>query len=68
MLPSLITLVLGSVASGAQRYFYGAAVKKGSWFSNLQRAGMKVVPPGTEKKVVGGIGAGVGLALSLYRC
>ncbi|KAF9565512.1 hypothetical protein CPC08DRAFT_166977, partial [Agrocybe pediades] len=31
----------GSVAAWAQRYFFGAAVKEGSWFSRLQRAGMK---------------------------
>ncbi|KAK7681777.1 hypothetical protein QCA50_015124 [Cerrena zonata] len=35
--------VKGSAAAWAQRYFYGASVKKGSWFAYLQRAGMKLV-------------------------
>ncbi|KAK7681792.1 hypothetical protein QCA50_015139 [Cerrena zonata] len=64
----MMATLAGSAASWSQRYFYGAAVKKGTWFSNMQRAGMTVVPPGTGKKVVGGIGAGVGLGLSFMRC
>ncbi|CAL1702686.1 unnamed protein product [Somion occarium] len=60
--------IKGTPVSWAQRYFYGAAVRKGSWFSHLQRAGMTVVPPGTGKKVIGGVGAGVGIGLSFMRC
>jgi hypothetical protein len=31
----------GSAAAWAQRFFWGAAVEKGSWFAYLQQAGMK---------------------------
>lgn len=50
--------VKGTSAAWAQRTFWGAAVKKNSWFSMLQRAGMKGTVP---RKVIGGIGAGVGV-------
>jgi len=33
--------IKGSAAAWAQRFFWGAAVKEGSWFSRLQRAAMK---------------------------
>jgi len=33
--------IKGSAAAWAQKFFWGAAVKKGSWFSWLQSAGMK---------------------------
>ncbi|RDB25051.1 hypothetical protein Hypma_007814 [Hypsizygus marmoreus] len=36
--------VKGSAAADAQRRFWGAAVAEGSWFSHLQRAGMKGIP------------------------
>ncbi|EKM51195.1 uncharacterized protein PHACADRAFT_263206 [Phanerochaete carnosa HHB-10118-sp] len=49
--------VKGSSAAWAQRTFWGAAVKKNSWFSALQRAGMKGTVP---RKIIGGIGAGLG--------
>jgi hypothetical protein len=35
-----IDLFAGTVASWAQRVFYGAAVPKGSWFAFLQEAAM----------------------------
>ncbi|KAF8964406.1 hypothetical protein BDZ97DRAFT_1816389 [Flammula alnicola] len=35
--------VKGSPAAWAQRFFFNAAVKEGSWFSRLQSAGMKWV-------------------------
>jgi len=34
--------VKGSLASNAQRFFFGAAVPRGSWFARLQQAGMTV--------------------------
>lgn len=37
--------VKGSTAAWAQRTFYGAEVKAGSWFAHLQRAGMKPMKP-----------------------
>ena len=55
---TLNDISLGSSAAWAQRTFWGAAVKKGSWFSALQRAGMKGTAP---RKVIGGIGAGIGV-------
>ncbi|VDB86047.1 unnamed protein product [Peniophora sp. CBMAI 1063] len=36
--------VKGSAAAWAQRFFWGGAVKKDSWFAALQRAGMIGVP------------------------
>ncbi|KAG9308587.1 hypothetical protein JVU11DRAFT_11691 [Chiua virens] len=36
--------MLGSAAAWLQRYFWGAAVKSGSWFAWLQAAGMGAVP------------------------
>ncbi|KAH7888195.1 hypothetical protein F5I97DRAFT_1805203 [Phlebopus sp. FC_14] len=51
----------GSTAAGMQRLFWGAAVKEGSWFAFLQRAGMKLAfPPGTFKAIMGTVGAAVG--------
>ncbi|KAF8809013.1 hypothetical protein BYT27DRAFT_7163324 [Phlegmacium glaucopus] len=35
--------VKGTFATSSQRFFFGAAVVKGSWFSTLQRVGMKMV-------------------------
>lgn len=35
--------VKGSLAAAAQRFFFRAAVKEGSWFSMLQRAAMMIV-------------------------
>lgn len=35
---------VGSTAALFQKYFWGAAVKAGSWFSILQAAGMGVIP------------------------
>jgi len=52
----LLGPVRGSAATWAQRTFFGAVVKRGSWFSRLQSAAMKWVPSGLSKKV--GIGAG----------
>ncbi|KAF8967864.1 hypothetical protein BDZ97DRAFT_2056636 [Flammula alnicola] len=43
--------VKGSPAAWAQRFFFNAAVKEGSWFSRLQSAGMKWVPPDLGKKM-----------------
>ncbi|EGO30117.1 hypothetical protein SERLADRAFT_358925 [Serpula lacrymans var. lacrymans S7.9] len=45
-----------SAAAWCQRRFFGAVVTKGSWFSLLQRAGMRFVTSWWEKLVVG-IGA-----------
>jgi len=60
--------IKGSAAAWAQRTFFGAAVSKNSWFSHLQRAGMKFnFPPGSGKKIIGGIGAGVGIGLGLFK-
>ncbi|KAI9568334.1 hypothetical protein HD554DRAFT_2099564 [Boletus coccyginus] len=36
--------IAGSAAAWLQRYFFGAAVGAGSWFSSLQAAGMGVFP------------------------
>jgi len=38
----LLGPVKGSLAASAQRLFFGAVVKEGSWFSVLQRLGMKI--------------------------
>lgn len=59
---------IGSAAAWAQRRFWGAAVAEGSWFARLQAAGMKVIPPGTGKKVAGSIGLGLGIVGSMFRC
>lgn len=59
---------IGTAAAMIQRRFWGASVKEGSWFSYLQRAGMKGVPPGAGKKVIGGISAGIGMGASLLGC
>jgi len=42
--------IKGSFAAFAQRFFFGAAVKEGSWFSMLQRAGMKTYEAGLLTK------------------
>jgi len=61
--------VKGSAAAWAQRRFWGAAVAKGSWFAHLQSAAMKFkIPPGSGKKIIGGIGLGVGVVGSLLGC
>jgi len=61
--------VKGSAAAWVQRRFWGAAVAEKSWFSHLQSAGMKFrVPPGLGKKIGAGIGLGLGIAGSLFRC
>jgi len=39
-------VVKGSFAASAQRFFFGAVVKKGSWFAILQRAGMITLEAG----------------------
>ncbi|GJE93550.1 hypothetical protein PsYK624_097090 [Phanerochaete sordida] len=54
--------VKGTSAAWAQRTFYGAAVTKNSWFSALQRAGMKGTVP---RKIIGGIGAGIGAGVGV---
>lgn len=59
--------VKGSIAAWAQKVFYGAVVPKGSWFSHLQRATMMKVPAGIGKKIVGAIGAGLGLSFSFFQ-
>ncbi|TFK44809.1 hypothetical protein BDQ12DRAFT_717958 [Crucibulum laeve] len=48
--------VKGSAAAWAQRQFWGAAVKEGSWFAGLQSAGMKLPNTG----IVGSLGAFLG--------
>ncbi|KDR75786.1 hypothetical protein GALMADRAFT_502065 [Galerina marginata CBS 339.88] len=53
--------VKGSPAAWAQRSFFNAAVKEGSWFARLQSAGMKWVPPGLGKKI--GIPAVIGAGI-----
>lgn len=60
--------VIGSPAAIIQSRFWGAAVKEGSWFSYLQRAGMKGVTSGTGKKIIGGVGAGMGIGTILLQC
>jgi hypothetical protein len=53
----------GSVAAGAQRYFFGGAVTKGSWFSQLQRVAMT-----SGKKALNRLsGWIVGLAATFWR-
>lgn len=37
---------IGSIAAFLQRYFFGGAIRAGSWFAYLQRAGM--VLPGAQ--------------------
>ncbi|KAI0070027.1 hypothetical protein K474DRAFT_1609441 [Panus rudis PR-1116 ss-1] len=59
--------VKGSFAAWVQRVFYGATVPKRSWFSLLQSMGMKL-PQDFGKKIIGGIGAGVGVGLSIFSC
>ncbi|KAH9834881.1 uncharacterized protein C8Q71DRAFT_766877 [Rhodofomes roseus] len=56
--------IKGSAAAWAQRTFYGGYIPKGSWFSHLQRAGMKAGPwMGPVKQAVGGLLlAGIGTA------
>jgi len=58
--------VAGSAAAWAQRRFYGAYIPKGSWFSHLQRAGMKGARVDPVKTVGGSILAGVGIAGGLF--
>ncbi|OCH91521.1 hypothetical protein OBBRIDRAFT_834175 [Obba rivulosa] len=54
--------IRGSSAAWAQRTFFGAAVKEGSWFSHLQRAGMTTGSPSSWwKTILGGIGVGIGV-------
>jgi hypothetical protein len=54
--------IKGTPATWAQRFFFGGKIPKGSWFSHLQSAAMKVrLPPGTGKKIAGSIGVGLGL-------
>jgi len=49
--------IKGSPAAWAQRRFWGATVKKGSWFAILQKAGMK----GTSiRSIIGAIGGAIG--------
>jgi len=48
----------GSAAAWAQRYFFRTTIPEGSWFSFLQRAGMKWDLPG-KFKIPFGIGAGI---------
>ncbi|OSX55995.1 hypothetical protein POSPLADRAFT_1063127 [Postia placenta MAD-698-R-SB12] len=47
----------GSIAAWAQRTFFGAEVKAGSWFSLLQSAGMKPGAPATKGVLVNILGA-----------
>ncbi|KAH7888183.1 hypothetical protein F5I97DRAFT_962065 [Phlebopus sp. FC_14] len=57
--------VKGSAAAWMQRRFWGAAVKKGSWFSFLQWAGMKSsFTVGVWKKIIVGVGVGAGVAFA----
>lgn len=52
---------VGSAAAWLQRYFWGAAVRAGSWFSLLQAAGMGMIPKwaGLAIKVPLAIGGGM---------
>jgi hypothetical protein len=49
----------GTPAAWAQFQFWGAAVKKGSWFAILQKAGMKGVSS-SIRPVMGAIGGTIG--------
>ncbi|KAF9793453.1 hypothetical protein BJ322DRAFT_1034738 [Thelephora terrestris] len=51
--------VKGTPAAWAQFQFWGAAVKKGSWFAILQKAGMKGVSS-SIRPVMGAIGGTIG--------
>lgn len=51
--------VKGSIAAWAQRTFFGAEVKAGSWFSLLQSAGMKPGAPAT-KGIIGSMLSAIG--------
>jgi len=44
--------VKDSFATFAQRFFFGAVVKEGSWFAKLQRAGMKIPATGLVTKII----------------
>ncbi|GBE89581.1 predicted protein [Sparassis crispa] len=52
--------IKGTVASWSQRFFFGAAVREGSWFAHLQAAAMRPAA-GWWKIIVGGIAASIGL-------
>ena len=49
---------LGSLAAWAQRQFWGAAVRKGSWFAILQRLGMKGASG--IRPIISAVGGGLG--------
>lgn len=50
--------IKGSPAAWAQRQFWGAAVRRGSWFAILQRLGMKGASG--IRPILGAIGGGLG--------
>jgi len=58
--------VKGSIAAWMQRYFWGAAVKSGSWFAFLQAAGMGVIPKWTRIVMRLPEGWILGLSLSVF--
>ncbi|KIJ42338.1 hypothetical protein M422DRAFT_254408 [Sphaerobolus stellatus SS14] len=59
--------VKGSAAAWAQRRFWGAAIKRGSWFAHLQRAGM-TIPVNRLFQALVATGAALGLGSALCSC
>jgi len=53
--------VKGSVATWAQKNFFGAIVSEGSWFAILQAAGMKKLESSAGNGILGMISLGVGV-------
>ncbi|KAF8517713.1 hypothetical protein BU17DRAFT_66783 [Hysterangium stoloniferum] len=58
--PLLRVFGFSSLAAWAQRFFFGAGVNEGSWFSILQAAGMKNSEYGVGRTIWGTISLGIG--------